>query len=271
MPPMDKLGDRCKLYEAATGTTMVPGMPLLARLDGRAFHTFTRGMERPFDEDLVECMVQTTVHLVRSFHARVGYTQSDEITLIWEPETDVPFGGRVQKLASVLAGAASSFFMGQVMAHFPDRAQMAPHFDCRVWQVPTRDLAVDVLVWREADAVRNSLSALAQSRFSARQLHGRGAAEQHEMLHQVGVNWNDLPDRLKRGTYVAPRTVERPLSDEAPASLSRHGREVPDVVSRTVVGPVEMPPIRRVANVADVVFERAEPVEITDASDQEKM
>src|SRR5437868_6317488 len=111
----DTLGDRCKRFEMAeAGRKAMPGLPVLARLDGRAFHTFTRGLLRPYDTRMTHCMVETTRFLIEQLEACIGYTQSDEITLAWyEPPgstTAYPFDGRFQKLTSVLAGLASARF-----------------------------------------------------------------------------------------------------------------------------------------------------------------
>src|SRR5690606_23998115 len=105
------IGDRCKGYESAESHRhAMRGLPILARLDGRAFHTFTRGMARPYDPRMSRCMIETARFLVEEMHALVGYTQSDEITLVWYVDSasraEYPFGGRYQKLASVLAGLA---------------------------------------------------------------------------------------------------------------------------------------------------------------------
>jgi tRNA(His) 5'-end guanylyltransferase len=119
------------------------GLPLLARLDGRAFHTFTRDLPRPYAPGMSALMIETTRYLVAEMNARVGYTQSDEISLAWyEPSssaTEYPFDGRYQKLASVLAGMASARFCQLLPTHLPSKVGTTPHFDCRVWQVPSLD------------------------------------------------------------------------------------------------------------------------------------
>ena len=105
----DPLGDRLKAIEMQeAGRKMMPDIPVVARLDGRAFHTFTRGMRRPFDIEMQRVMYLTAAALVEEFHPAVGYTQSDEITLVWDKP--VLFDGRYQKLTSVLAGYASATF-----------------------------------------------------------------------------------------------------------------------------------------------------------------
>jgi tRNA(His) guanylyltransferase len=215
----DKLGDRCKSYEMAeAGRRALPGIPLLARLDGRSFHTYTRGMKRPFDPDFSHMMVTTTAALVEEFQAAAGFTQSDEITLLWplfdsQSETQYPFGGRIQKIQSVTAGMASAIFNRLALKYFPDK-QHIPVFDCRVWQVPSPKDAVDVFAWRQADAEKNSVQMAARSVASHKELHGKGRKAQHDLLHAKGLNWNDFPPHQKRGVFVKRVLTMAPLSAE---------------------------------------------------------
>src|SRR5688500_13474117 len=128
----DGLAERCKSFELAeAGRRAMRGIPLLARLDGRAVHTFTRDLRRPYDPAMPTCMVETTRTLVHDLQALVGYTQSDEITLAWfeltQSETEYPFDGRFQKLASVLAGLASARFCQLLATELPAKAAELPH------------------------------------------------------------------------------------------------------------------------------------------------
>lgn len=261
----DALGDRCKQYEMAeAGRKAMPGLPLLARLDGRAFRTFTRGLRRPYDERLARCMIETARFLVHDLVADVGYTQSDEITLAWyEPpgaQSAYPFDGRYQKLTSVLAGMASAKFCQLLFVHLPERCDRTPCFDCRVWQVPTLTEAVEVFVWREDDATKNSISTAAAALYDDRALHGKDSAQKQELLFQKGVNWNDYPVFFKRGTYLARRTVQREITEEERARIPEASRPAAGTrVTRSQVVELAMPPIRRVGNAADVLFAGADP------------
>lgn len=262
---MDTLGDRCKAMEMAeAGRKAMPGLPLLARLDGRAFHTFTQGLKRPFDERFKQCMGDTAARLLEDLDARVAYTQSDEITLAWYfppgSTSAFPFDGRWQKLASVLAGVASARFTQLVAKHLPDKARFAPCFDCRVWQVPALQDALDVFVWREDDAVKNSITMAAQAFYSHREMHGKNSAEKQEMLFQKGVNWNNYPAEFKRGTYLQRRTENRTLTEEEwQAVPEKHRPPRGELFTRGCIVDLDLPPIRRIANAVEVLFADAEP------------
>jgi tRNA(His) guanylyltransferase len=265
----DGLGDRCKeLEQAEAGRRAMRGLPLLARLDGRAFHTFTRDLKRPYEHGMSTAMIETARYLVQEMIALVGYTQSDEITLAWfEPSqsaTSYVFEGRFQKLASVLAGMASARFCQLVREHLPHKAGETPHFDCRVWQVPTLDDAADVFVWREDDATKNSISMAANAHYSDAELDGKGSNVKQEMLWQKGVNWNDFPAFFKRGTYLQRRTFDRALTDEERARIPEaHRPPAGATFQRTQVVELELPPVRKVANLPAVLFERADPVAVS--------
>lgn len=239
----------------------MPGLPLLARLDGRAFHTFTRDLKRPYEPGMSAAMIETARYLVQESSALVGYTQSDEITLAWYVGSDgaYAFDGRFQKVASVLAGMASAKFCQLLAAHLPQKSAETPHFDCRVWQVPTLDDAAEVFVWREDDATKNSVTMAANAHYDERELSGKSTAAKHELLHAKGVNWNDYPSFFKRGTYLARRSIERELSDEELAAIPEIHRPASRRVIRAGVVELDLPPIRRIANRTAVLFEGVEP------------
>lgn len=258
----DGLGDRMKRYEAAeAGRRLMPLLPVLARLDGRAFHSFVRGLERPFDERLSRLMADTARFLVRVTHAEVGYTQSDEITLAWVPagfESQVFFDGRVQKMASVLAGLCSAHFTRRLPEFLPaEYADRLPVFDARVWNVPTLDEAANTFLWRERDATKNSVSMAARAHFGHAELVGRTGSEMQEMLFRKGVNWNDYPVFFKRGTYFRRETVRLPFSAGELAALPpKHAAHANPhlTVERSGVVELSQPPLSRVRNPAGVLF-----------------
>ena len=257
-----------KQYEQDWDQRLIPMLPAIARLDGKAFHTFTKGLTRPYHKPLSDLMVNTTKHLVEQWNCCIGYTQSDEITLIWlapDFKAELPFGGRVQKLCSLLAADCSGVFWEMVHDDpgMPDRCKTArPKFDCRVFNVPNETEAANCLIWREMDATRNSVSMAAQSMYSHNQLHGKSCAEMHDMLHEKGVNWNDYPPFFKRGTYIQKRYVDRPFTTEEIDKLpEKHmARTNPNLrVVRSDYIEVDMPPFTKVINRTGVIFLGEEP------------
>jgi tRNA(His) 5'-end guanylyltransferase len=223
-------------------------------------------MDRPFDGTFNCMMVAVTVNLVEETGAIIGYTQSDEITLIFygdDLESQIFFGGKPYKMTSVLAALASVKFNAMIKTTFPEKARWLPVFDCRVWIVPSKEEAVNVLVWREQDATRNSILMAGQCYYSHKQLDGKKTDMIQEMLHEKGVNWAEYHSAFKRGTYVQRRKVVRKFScDEIERLPQKHAaRKNPDLeIERTEVKVLEMPPILKVANRVGVVFGGEEPV-----------
>lgn len=261
----DELGDRMKLYEGAeAGRRLMPLLPVMARIDGRAFHSFTKGMARPFDAVFSACMVDTTAALVRDTGSCMGYTQSDEITLAWHSnnhKSQIWFDGRIAKMTSQLAAQATLIFYRLILERMPEYAERLPTFDARVWNVPNRAEGANVFLWREWDATKNSLSMAAAAHYSHKQLHGKNSQQKHDMLFGVGVNWNDYPAFFKRGTYVQRRAVRTPFSHEELQRLpeKHEARTNPElVVDRQVCIALDMPPLRSVTNREAVIFEGAE-------------
>lgn len=268
------LGDRQKDYESReTSRRFLPMVPIVARIDGRCFSGFTRGMERPFDTRMIEAMVETTRGLVAETHARIGYTQSDEITLVWLAErydSGVFFDGRVFKMTSVLASLATVLFYQAILkSGLASFAGRRPHFDARVWQVPNREEAANVALWRNLDATKNALSMASSAHYSHRELHGKNGADMHEMLFAKGVNFDAYPEAFKRGTFVRRVVFDRPFTPEELARIPEKHRPPPDaVVTRQEVRAVPMPPFSRVANRVAVIFDGAEPELIAEESDR---
>lgn len=269
----DPLGDRMKMYELAeAGRRLMPLLPIVARVDGRSFHSFTNGLKRPFDPTITEGMIETATALVEETGACMAYTQSDEISLAWH-QTDISsqiwFDGRISKMTSQLGAIATLHFYRFVLRKMSFYAFKLPTFDARVWQVPNRTEGANVFVWREWDATKNSLSMAASTYYSHNELHGKNGAEKHDMLHAKGINWNDYPVSFKRGTYIQRRKVSKPFTAEEIEQLPplHHARTNPDlVIERTRVMVLDMPPIASVANREEVIFDGAEPVGLTDNS-----
>lgn len=260
------LGDRMKRYEKRETTRRcMPLLPICARIDGKRFSRWTNGLARPYDVRLSTLMVETTRHLVDETQAVIGYTQSDEISLVFasdDPKHQLFLDGRIQKLTSVLASMTTATFNQLARTHLPERADRPALFDCRVWTVPNRSEAINTLLWRERDATKNSLSMAARHHYPHAELLGKRAPELHDALFAKGVNWNDFPRFFKRGTFVRRETTEHPWTPEELASLPplHDARQNPDLrVRRSHVVAMEMPPFDRVTNREAVVFEGAMP------------
>jgi tRNA(His) 5'-end guanylyltransferase len=266
MSDKTKLGDRMKWYEGRfTDQTFMPMAPVIARLDGRAFHSFTRGLKRPYDDRLSELMVETTKFLVQETDARCGYTQSDEISLVWlaqEWDTKIFFGGKLQKMASVLAATGTAFFNKRLPDFLPEKADKLPVFDCRVFQVPNEIEAVNCFIWREQDATRNSVQMAARSVYSDKECFKKNVSHLQEMLFAKGINWNNYPEFFKRGTYVRRHQLYRAYTVEELASLpeKHHARQKPDLdIRRTIVRAEALPVFTKIANKTEVLLHGAVP------------
>ena len=230
----DSLGDRMKgNYENRSKTYLVRRMPVIIRLDGKAFHTFARGFDKPFDDVMMQTMQQTTLKLCQEIQGCVfGYTQSDEITLVLvdynDINTDAWFDYSVQKMCSVAASMCTLYFnkiFAEMVDVFIANSDVTPEeeklervynkaidkgamFDARVFNIPVEEVTNCVL-WRQQDATRNSISSLAQSKFSAKELHGKNSSQMQDMLmEKYGINWNNLAIPEKRGTAVYKRTID---------------------------------------------------------------
>lgn len=215
----DLLGDKMKSFESVeSDRRAVKGMPLMARLDGRSFSSFTANFARPYDTRLTNLMIDTTKFLVEKTQAVLGYTQSDEISLMWNVEEDscsqYLFDGRFQKMTSILAAYATGYFVSHLASAIPEKAGEIPLFDCRVWQVPTLMDAYSTFWWREKDAIKNSITMAASTKFSHKALHGVNGQTKKAMLREVGIEFDDYPESFRHGTYIAPVTVQRMLTAE---------------------------------------------------------
>ena len=263
----DSLGDRMKGYEGQYASQkLLPRIPIIARIDGRAFHTFCKGLERPYDKRLSDLMVRTTEFLVKETAANCGYTQSDEISLVWydpSPNSEVFFKERLLKMASVSASMATAFFNKHLQESIPEKANIFAFFDSRVFNVPSETEAANYFVWREMDATRNSVSMAAQSYFTHKELQGKKSAEMQEMLFQKeGINWNDYPTFFKRGTYVQKQVFKKPFTTEEIESLpEKHAaRTNPNLeVERQNIVVLDLPPLKKVINKADVLLFQKQP------------
>lgn len=235
----DTLGDRMKDYENVPRISLTKKMPVIIRLDGKAFHSFTRGMKRPFDPVLIETMQRTAQFLCENvMNCKLAYTQSDEISLLLidyeKNESQQWFQNSLQKMVSVAASMATLAFnkalkdvvteieldtlltfnedgltiQGHDMTLYRDK-YMKAMFDARAFTIPKEEVC-NYFIWRQQDASRNSVQMVAQSLFSHKQLHGKNTGELQDMMFtEHGVNWNDYPTHQKRGTCIVKEQYDK--------------------------------------------------------------
>jgi tRNA(His) 5'-end guanylyltransferase len=254
-----------KMFEKAeTGQRFMPGIPVCARIDGRTFSSWTRGLARPYDVALVHIMREVTKTLVEETNALMGYTQSDEISLIWLQDnykSQIFFDAKKYKMISMLASMTTAYFNKLVHPIYPQKP--LAFFDCRVWQVPTLDEGANVFLWREVDATRNSIESAVRTVYSHKQVHQKNQAEMQDMMMAKGLNWNNYPDFFKRGTYIQKRYVTRKFTtDEIDKLPAKHNaRTNPDLeVVRSETRILEMPIFSKVSNRVGVIFDGEDPV-----------
>lgn len=265
------LGDWCKWLEKNfSPDIMIPTLPVIIRLDGNNFHNWTKGLERPFDTGMSDLMISTTKFLVEETNAVIGYTQSDEITLILysaDKGKSIYNDGKKQKILSKLTGKTVAFFNEKRKEFLPNHNKTA-NFDCRIYQVPSLEDAVAQLIWRENDAVKNSIYSLARSMFSHKSLQGLNGREMYNMMSvERGINWNEIESRFKRGTYIKRSRVSKPFSAEEIESLppKHKARKNPDlVVERNIIEEVDFPILTRITNRVGVIFYNEDPIVLSD-------
>lgn len=208
----DSLGDRMKQnYESRTQYVLPRRTYTIMRLDGRNFSQFTKSLKRPFDEDFAQYMNLTAEMLGKEISGSVfTYTQSDEISILLQDfestGTEPWFGGKIQKMVSVAAGMASSYFHDiQDLVTLPG---FRHGFDARVWTKSDPFEVANYFIWRQRDCVKNSITMAAQTVFSDSELHGKNGGERQEMLFSKGINWNDYPAGFKRGRVAVREFYE---------------------------------------------------------------
>ncbi len=269
MNARDEFGDRMKLYEAQeTGRYFMPLAPLYARLDGKSFHTFTKGMGRPYDYNFACVMSEVTRYLVQETGAILGYTQSDEISLAWLQEdikSQMMFNRRIFKLTSVLAGMASSKFAILGMSVWSERVmRQTPCFDARVYCLPSEVELANCFLWREQDASKNAISMAAQAQYSHKELHQKSGPDKRAMLLEKGIDFEAYPAFFRRGRYLRRELRMVPLPEEARLRIP-DGKRPPagHLVQRSSIEVADLPPLGSLTNRCDVLFRGALPEWVT--------
>lgn len=241
MPIHDDLGVRMKtFYEQIPKTKLMRRCPVALRIDGKAFHTFTRNFQKPFDEVLIKSMQETMKYLCENIQGCVlGYTQSDEITLILvdykKLTSSAWFDYEVQKICSIAASMATMAFNKRfeenylnyiatlepdfsnenevnqyknIFTAYSNASEKGAMFDCRCFNIPKEEV-INLIYWRQLDATRNSIQMVGQANFSHKELQNKSCNEIQDMLMtQKGINWNDLPTHQKRGSCCVKVWVE---------------------------------------------------------------
>ena len=224
----DELGERMKSqYEDRTRYFVPRRTYTIIRLDGKSFHTYTKGLDKPFDEGLSKDIDNAIIAMLPHIQGAVfAYTQSDEISVLVTdfalPTTSAWFDGNIQKMASVSASIITASFnflrMGRILGNNGNiKFNELAHFDARVFTIPDRTEVMNYFIWRNQDCTRNSVSMLAQSMFSHKELQGKSTTEMIRMTHDHNIGnhsgWLDLSSDLKFGRLIVKEKYLVGLTD----------------------------------------------------------
>lgn len=261
---IDELGTRMKeQYENRTRMFLPRRTYTIIRLDGKAFHTYTRGLEKPFDAELYEDMDNAIIAMLPQIQgAKFAYTQSDEISILLTdfetPTTSAWFDGNIQKMVSVSASIITAEFnkrrakrwgrdlKAHLIASAGGEIEGSPDiepfelafFDSRTFTIPDPIEVMNYFIWRNQDCSRNSVSMVAQANFSHKELHGKSTPDKHEMLRTKGINWaTDYTDGEKNGRLIVKQEYEvaMPTGEWGYASGGKNAQavEFSDYIKRT--------------------------------------
>ncbi len=231
------LEERIRSYEGKfTGQKVDPSLPFVIRLDGHSFSRFTRGLKKPYDYNLHQAFVNTTKYLMKEFQATTAYTHSDEISLLFYPHKtknnvgwrEPFFGGRIQKMITIAAGACTMFFNKELVNIFSnikdqyvgkettfDRmVNSQAYFDARIFQLPNDVEMFSYMYWRsQVDCKKNHVFGLARKHFTKGELNKKSTNERIKMLEEKGVIWNDEPACFRRGVFF--KKVQRKMENNS--------------------------------------------------------
>jgi tRNA(His) guanylyltransferase len=221
-----KIGNNFKILEKETESYISPDNIFIVRLDGCCFSTFTRGFEKPFDFRIVESLEKTTADLVTKFNAKIGFCQSDEISLLFD-KCDLElkqihmYNGRIQKLCSILASYTSlrfTYYLKQntLESKLDSKINNGVTFDARIIKISNRQIALDCFLWRQQyDCSRNAIMAIAQKHYSPKQLHKISPKNAINMLKNQGIDiyLGIYPNNYLYGTYIKRILITKPCID----------------------------------------------------------
>lgn len=213
----DQMGDRFKEYENTFRYKLPRKSNVIIRIDGKAFHTYTKGCKQPYDDDLIDDMNSTAVELCKQIQgAKIAFVQSDEISIFITDydnlETNAWFDNNIQKMVSVSASIATAEFnklrnkryylsLEMPMLQYSGNYTLA-HFDSRAFIVPNIFEVANYFLWRSNDAAKNSVQSFARSLYSHKELQDKNIPQLHDLIYAKGQNWNDLNSKYKRGRFV---------------------------------------------------------------------
>lgn len=230
------LGDRIKSYEHQfTGYTIDSSLPFIARVDGKAFHTYTKRMRKPFDERFVKAMQETAKKLTETFDPILSYVQSDEITLLFKPTAEPFLSGKLSKMNSIIAATATYWFNQLIDPETPTVG--VPIFDCRVFNVPDEWEAVNALRFRYRDAVRNAVSAAARYKVGHSKCNGLNTDEK---LKLIGSDWKGYSVAARYGTFYRRVNVVKPVVVDRSKLKPEVAAQIPETCIRTEIQEYEV-------------------------------
>jgi len=238
----DDFGNRMKAFESVYTDARIPiELPMMVRVDGKGFSKFTKGFNKPFDDDLSGAMIAMTKQLVKETGADFGYTQSDETSLVFFPrgkQSEHYLGGKVSKVNSIVASMASVTFNHFIMKSSP--VAMAgrglPYFDCRVWSVDSDMEAMNTVLWRMQDAKRNSISSLCHNTMGHKKMQNlSGDTMISTMKADYDVDWFSIPDRYRFGTIVTNVAELTELDADIVATIPVDKRPINNMVMRNKI------------------------------------
>lgn len=213
------LGDRMKQYENVTRNYLMTKQPVIVRLDGRAFHSYCKQkwVEGPFDEKIIKAFQASTLKLCDSVqNVEFAYHQSDEVTFFLKDyksvQQDQHFNGNIQKISSTIASEFTYWFNKYINLELTKTNSKPAFFDCRVYNVPIHEVSNN-FIWRQRDAIKNSITSYALNFFSHKQLLNKNSDEKIQMLKENNTPWSDIPLYHQRGTGFYKKSIEIPVKD----------------------------------------------------------
>lgn len=237
------LSERMKTFEAVNKTRLMIRTPVIVRVDGRAFHTYTRKFNKPKDDRIDKAMDYTMLYLCRNIPGCIfGYCQSDEISLVITDyktlDTSPWYDYEVEKLVSVIASMATLAFNNAIRDIMNDTDYCTATFDARVFNLPAHEVE-NYLIWRQQDCIRNAIQGYAQAYYSQKELHGKSCSVMTEMLEERGIIWVNMDSKIRNGRLamkiVSENSLETPwaILDTTPYFLDNK-----ELISERVTNPV---------------------------------